>query len=469
MASRLFGTNGIRGVVNEELTSEMALQMGKAIGHVMKGTVALAMDTRSSGDMIRTALSAGLMSVGVRVVVLGMVPTPALQYYVKTHDNIKGGVMITASHNPPQFNGIKCVSADGTEASREEERLIEEIYATVIPTSKWDEVGTMDQVNKAGEDYINAVLSYVDVNLIKNAGLTVCLDCANGAAFETAPMLLKKLKIKTVTINCNAQGEFPGRPSEPTEENLSDLITLTMKTGASLGIAHDGDADRCVFIADGGDFVSGDKSLALLAKLELSKRKGKVVTPVSSSAMVEEVVNDAGGILKYTAVGSPVVARKMKEYGAIFGGEENGGLIFPEMQYCRDGAMTVAKMLEAIATSGPLSIQVSKLPVYHIQKRKVECPDNMKQAVINHLKKTIKDVIMDNTDGLKIIYDDGWVLARPSGTEHIFRIYSESKDEEVSISRADEFQNIVVKFLDPESVMEMSCPGPSSDQEGLAE
>lgn len=458
MAARLFGTNGIRGVVNEDLTSEMALQMGKAIGHVMKGTVAVAMDTRSSGDMIRTALSAGLMSVGVRVVVLGMVPTPALQYYVKTHDNIKGGVMITASHNPPQFNGIKCVSADGTEASREEESLIEETYTTMIPTCKWDETGTMDNVYEAGEEYIDAVLSHVDVNLIKNAGLTACLDCANGAAFETAPMLLKKLQIKTVTINCNAQGEFPGRPSEPTEENLSDLITLTIKTGASVGIAHDGDADRCVFIADGGDFVSGDKSLALLAKLELSKRKGKVVTPVSSSSLVEEVVNDAGGILKYTAVGSPIVARKMKEYGAIFGGEENGGLIFPEMQYCRDGAMTVAKMLESIATSGPLSIQVSKLPVYYTQKRKIECPDNMKHAVINYLKKTVKDGNLDNTDGLKIIFEDGWVLARPSGTEPIFRIYSESKDEEVSISRANHFEELVVKYLDPEAVIDISDP-----------
>ena len=271
-------------------------------------------------------------------------------------------------------------------------------------------------------------------------------------------MLLKKLHIKTVTINCNAQGEFPGRPSEPTEENLSDLITLTTKTGASLGIAHDGDADRCVFIADGGDFVSGDKSLALLAKLELSKRKGKVVTPVSSSSLVEEVVLEAGGILKYTAVGSPIVARKMKEYGAIFGGEENGGLIFPEMQYCRDGAMTVAKMLESIATNGPLSVQMSQLPVYYTQKRKIECPNDMKQAVINYLKKSVKDGNMDNTDGLKIIYADGWVLARPSGTEPIFRIYSESKDEMVSIARANHFEELVANYLDPEAVLDISDP-----------
>lgn len=446
-APKLFGTNGVRGIVNRELTSEMALQMGKAIGTVMKGTVAVATDTRSSGHMIRAALSAGLMAVGVNVIVLGTVPTPALQYYVKTHENVEGGVMITASHNPPPFNGIKCVSADGTEASKEEERKIEELFITDIPVCEWGCVGVIDHINEAGKNYVNAVLSNVDADAIMDADLTVCLDCANGAAFETTPSILKKLKIKTVTLNCNAQGEFPGRPSEPTEDNLSDLIALMKNTNASLGIAHDGDADRCVFITEKGEFVSGDKSLALLAKLELSKNKGgKVVTPVSSSSLVEEIVKDSGGTLIYTAVGSPVVARKMKETGAVFGGEENGGLIFPDMQYCRDGAMTVAKMLECIALYGSLSEQVAELPVYHTQKRKLDCPNDLKEALIGHLKETVTGNI-DDTDGLKIIHDDGWVLVRPSGTEPIFRVYSESKDEKVSIARADTYEAIAAEFL----------------------
>ncbi|MGI5964842.1 MAG: phosphoglucosamine mutase [Candidatus Methanomethylophilaceae archaeon] len=458
MAARLFGTNGVRGIVNESLTSDMAMQLGKAIGKIVGGTVATATDTRSSGDMLRTAVSAGLMAVGANVLYLGTVPTPALQYYVKTHDDVSGGIMITASHNPPQFNGIKFISGDGTEASREEETHIEEAYETEIPTVAWDETGTMDHVNGAGEAYIDAVISNVDAELIRKSKLTACLDCANGAGYKTAPLLLKKLNVKTVTLNCNAQGEAPGRPSEPTEENLADLIYLVKKKKVSLGIAHDGDADRCVFIADGGKYVSGDKSLALLAKAELAKGKGKVVTPVSSSSLVEEVVTDAGGILKYTAVGSPVVARKMKEYDAIFGGEENGGLIFPDMQYCRDGAMTAAKMLETIARNGSLSKQLKLLPVYYTQKRKLECPDNMKQAVINYLKKSVGDIKTDTTDGLKIIYDDGWVLARPSGTEPIFRIYSESKDEAVSVERANEYETRVAKFLDPDAVLDLPEP-----------
>ncbi len=458
MAAQLFGTNGVRGIVNESLTSDMALQLGKAIGTAVKGTVAIATDTRASGDMLRTAVSAGLMAVGANVLYLGTVPTPALQYYVKTHDNVGGGIMITASHNPPQFNGIKFVSGDGTEASREEETRIEEIYATEIPMVNWDETGTMDHVNGAGEAYIEAVISRVDAELIRKSKLTACLDCANGAGYKTTPLLLKKLLVETVTLNCNAQGEAPGRPSEPTEENLTDLIALVKMKNVSLGIAHDGDADRCVFITETGKFVSGDKSLALLAKAELSKGKGKVVTPVSSSSMVEEVVTSAGGILKYTAVGSPTVARKMKEYDAIFGGEENGGLIFPDMQYCRDGAMTVAKMLETIARNGALSKQLEVLPVYHTQKRKLECPDNMKQAVIKYLMKNVKDAQIDTTDGLKIIYADGWILARPSGTEPIFRIYSESKDEVVSIRRANEYETLVAKFLDPDAVLDLPEP-----------
>lgn len=447
-APRMFGTNGFRGIVNQELTSETALQMGKAIGTLFRGTVAVAEDTRSSGDMIRAALSAGLMAVGTDVIVLGTIPTPALQYYVKTHGNVSGGVMITASHNPPPFNGIKCVSADGTEASRQEERRIEELFITDISVCEWDCVGTIDHIDEAGKEYVEAVLSNVDTEAIMNANLTVCLDCANGAAFETAPSILNKLQIKTVTLNCNAQGKNPGRPSEPTEENISDLITLMKKTNASLGIAHDGDADRCVFITEKGDFVSGDKSLALLAKSELLKNKGgKVVTPVSSSSLVEEVVNAAGGSLIYTAVGSPVVARKMKEVGAVFGGEENGGLIFPDMQYCRDGAMTVVKMLESIALYGPLSEQVAELPVYHTQKRKLDCPNTLKDEVTKHLQEIIEDGEIDCTDGLKIIFDDGWVLVRPSGTEPLFRIYSESKNEKVSLSRADEYEDIVAEFL----------------------
>ncbi len=457
MAERMFGTNGVRGVVNEYLTSELSLQMGKAIGMAMRGTIAIATDTRVSAEMVKTAVAAGIMASGHDVLDLGIVPTPALQYFIKEHVGVSGGVMITASHNPPEFNGIKCISDDGTEVDRMEEIRVEELYATEIPCVAWNKVGRMKRINGAGGMYIDHVVSLVDAELIKGAHLTACLDCANGAAFQTTPMLLGMLGVRAITLNCDAQGEFPGHPSEPVEENLGDLMSLVVSTGANLGIAHDGDADRCVFISSDGKYVSGDKSLALLSKYILSEKKGSVVTPVSSSSLVEDVVTEAGGTVVYTPVGSPIVARKMMEIDGVFGGEENGGLIFPEQQYCRDGAMAIAMMLECIVKSGPLNEQVSSLPVYYTEKRKVECPKEMKNKVLEYLENIDKNAKVDRTDGIKLIYDDGWVLARPSGTEPLFRIYSESRDESTAVQRANRFQAMVLDYLNPETVHELSA------------
>ena len=447
MPERLFGTNGVRGIINDDMTSDLALQMGKAIGTVMKGRVAIASDTRTSADMLKMAVSSGIMTVGGDVLDLGVLPTPALQYYIKTHSDLKGGVMITASHNPPMFNGIKCISYDGTELSRKDEEAIEEQFSKDIPGASWSSTGEMERIRGAGEEYVNAILSNVDAEAIRNAELRVCLDCANGAAYETSPLLLKKLNVKVITINCNPQGESPGRPIEPTEDNIKDIISLTRSSRSDLGIAHDGDADRCVFISSDGKFVDGDKSLALLSKYALSKEKGLIVTPVSTSSLVKEVVEAAGGTMEYTAVGSPIVARKMMETGAMFGGEENGGLIFPEQQFCRDGGMAIAKMLECVVKAGPLKAQLSKLPTYYTVKKKIECPNDMKKHVLEHIENESAGAAIDKTDGMKAIFDDGWILARPSGTEPVFRIFSESKDEDIANERAERYENMVKEYL----------------------
>ena len=450
MVQRMFGTNGVRGVVNEDMNTDLALQMGKAIGKFFNGTVAIATDTRVSGDMIKAAVSAGLMATGCTVRDLGVVPTPAIQYHVKTDDDVVGGVMITASHNPPKFNGIKCIDGDGTEMPREKEEQIEVLYASEIPCQAWNDIGSMETYGNAGEDYIDAVLRHVDVAAIRRAGLTAVLDCANGAACHTTPLLLKKLGVRAVTLNADMQGEFPGHPSEPTAENLKDLLYLTKAINADIGIAHDGDADRAVFATNDGSFVPGDKSLALMAKSTvLANGGGLIVTPVSSSSMVEEVVNKAGGKLIYTAVGSPVVARRMMAEGSKFGGEENGGLIFAEHQYCRDGAMTIAKMIESIVKFGPLLKQIQELPVYYTDKRKIECPNNRKSDLIEYMKgKFSPGNKVDLTDGMKILFSDGgWVLLRPSGTEPIFRIYSESKNKDLAEQRCSEFESAAKAFM----------------------
>ncbi|MBO4503001.1 MAG: phosphoglucosamine mutase, partial [Candidatus Methanomethylophilus sp.] len=232
--SKLFGTNGVRGVVNQDMNSQLALQMGKAIGAVMPGTVAIATDTRYTCDMIRSAVSSGLMAVGCDVLYLGAIPTPALQYYVKTHQ-VSAGVMITASHNPPEFNGIKVIDSDGTEASAEHEKEIEDKYDETIPLTEWGKIGSCKEVSGAADDYVDAIISKLDVDAIKAANLTVILDCTNGASFYTSPLLLRKLGVRAITLNADMQGEFPGHPSEPTAENLKDLLYLTKAVNADIG------------------------------------------------------------------------------------------------------------------------------------------------------------------------------------------------------------------------------------------
>ena len=443
----LFGINGVRGTANRDLSPEKALQIGKAIGRTYGRRIALATDARDSADMLKSAVSAGIMSVGCDIVDLGILPTPTLQYYVKTHDDITGGVVITASHNPPDYNGFKFIREDGIEATRAEEQTIESFCSTDIAPAEWSEIGEMTKGTGAIIEHVDAVVSHVDADVIRTAKLTVCIDCANGATCIATPLLLKKLNVKAFTINADPQSESPGRSSEPTEENIAPLMALTAQVGADLGAAHDGDGDRTIFVTEKGDYVIGDVSLALIAKAMLQEHKGKVITPVSSSAIVEDVVEGNGGLLKYTAVGSHVVVKKMEENMAVFGGEENGSMVFPEIQLCRDGLMTLAKMLECVAKNGPLSEQMSAFERYHNVKRNVPCPDAMKSKLLDHFSDGVAGNRVETVDGLKIYFDDGWILLRPSTTEELFRIYSESKDEAIAQNRAEEYESEALSFL----------------------
>lgn len=448
--SKMFGTNGIRGEANKYLSCELSLKTGKAIAEVLgPGPIAIAIDTRVSSDMIRSAVSAGLMSMGVEVHDLGMVPTPALQYYVKTHEEVTGGVMITASHNPPEFNGIKCISADGTECSHEEESAIEDAYDRDLKVVPWDRIGSIRTIEGAGEAYIDAVASKVDVDLIRKADLTVVLDCANGASVHTSPLLMEKLGVRAVVLNGEPDGMFPGHYSEPVEENLSELKSEVVRVGADLGFAHDGDADRCVFISDTGKYLPGDVGLALLSILCMKTTKGKkqVVSTIALSNMVEDAINEAGGTLVRTAVGAPKVARRMIEEGAPIGGEDNGGIIFADHQLCRDGALAAARMIEFAARYGSIQKHVDDLPEYCTIKSAIYCDDDRKSYLIDRLADKYSKESIDRTDGLKITFSDGWVLLRPSGTEPKFRIYSESKDPKVAKDRSEQFLKDAAEIL----------------------
>ena len=437
---KMFGTNGIRGIANEYLECDMLIKIGMSIAKVLgPGPIAIAMDTRTSSDMIRSAVSAGIMSMGCDIHNLGMVPTPALQYYVKSHDDVTGGVMITASHNPPEFNGVKCISSDGTECSPEEERAIEDTFDMKLRAMPWNDIGSEVIVSDAAEQYINAIIAKADVELLMKANLSICIDCSNGAASFTTPELLRRLGVKVFAINSCPDGMFPGHHSEPVESNLTELIKTTPFVKADVGAAHDGDADRCIFVTSSGRYLPGDVSLALLSKNAVLTSKGskKVVTTVAVSSMVSDAVKDAGGSIELTAVGSPKVARRMMECNGIIGGEDNGGIIIAEHQYCRDGAMAIVRMLESIARNGPLDGQVDALPKYTTIKHVLACRDDLKTKITQELTRIHQKDELNTTDGIRIDYADGWAIMRPSGTEPKFRITAESKDPDTAKRYAD--------------------------------
>ncbi len=448
-AHRLFGTNGVRGVVNsKEMDCQFALRLGMAIGTFMKGTVMIGTDARTSNEMIKSACASGLMATGCTVMDCGVVPTPTLQYSVKV-GRAAGGVVITASHNPPEFNGIKAIASDGTEMSREDEERIERIFHNgAFAVADWTKVGRVATNATAVDRYIGGILSKVDVPAIRRANLRVAVDCSNGAASLVTPKLLERLGVRYVTLNADPNGAFPAHNSEPTPENTVDLVELVKSGDFDVGFVHDGDADRTIFVDENGRYLYGDRSLAIVANYICSQKKGRlVVTTVGGSMCIEDAVKMAGGSVIYTKVGSPVVARVMMDKGGIFGGEENGGLIFADFQYCRDGAMAVAKMLEIVARKGKLSEINDRIPQYCQCKVKTACPEDRKLKVMEEVASGAKGARVDTTDGVKIFFEDGWVLLRPSGTEPIFRVYSESKSKSRAEKLADDYKKRVEKIV----------------------
>jgi len=456
--TKLFGTNGIRGVVNKDMNTDLALNIGKAWGTYLKKEikrpkVAIGTDARLSNNMLKNAISSGLLSTGCDVVDCGMMPTPTLQYVVR-EKKFDSGVIITASHNPPNFNGIKGVASDGTEFSKDIEEEIEKIYFEEnFILVDWDQVGDFNTWDGGIDLYINGILSVVDVDIIKNNNFHVVLDCGNGAGCVVTPKLLDKLNCKTTFLFCEADGTFPGRNSEPLPENLEELIKKVPEVGADVGVAQDGDADRAIFVDEKGNYIWGDKTLALGAKYATIENKGGInVTPVTTSSCFDDVVKQHNGTVIHTAVGSPIVARVMIDKNSVFGGEENGGLIFPEMQYCRDSAMSIAKILEIMAKHDrKISELIDEIPKYEVFKTKMPCPNEKKQIVMKKLAEKTKNdpkiKNVDETDGVKLYLEDGWVLMRPSGTEPIFRVYSESKDKKRAEEIADTYRKITESII----------------------
>jgi phosphomannomutase/phosphoglucomutase len=439
--TKLFGTNGIRDVVNDGLTPNFIADIVSAIASTFKGTIVVGADARLSSPAIKSIVIGTLAMNGIDVIDLGYAPTPAIQLYVKNHSEINGGVIITASHNPPEFNGIKCLSSDGSEIDKILEDKIEEIYFNKRYAHRaWNDIGRISKTEVALPEYIDKVVAHLPYRK-KIKTLKVVIDGANSVGSLTSPFIVEKMGHIPITINGNLQGTFLSRQPEPVKENLQFLMETVKVLNADVGIAHDGDADRCVFIDNKGNFIPGEYSLAIIARDIVSRNgKGLVVTPISTSSIVEKTIKEYNGIVKYTKVGAPPVISSMKEYNAIFGGEENGGLIFPFHLYARDGGMSLAYMLSILESSEmSLNDLFSSMPKLGFVKKKVYCPDDKKMEIMKNIESSIENVRYEKIDGIKIHHDDCWVLIRPSGTESIIRIYAEAETEEKAQHIAEDY------------------------------
>ncbi len=451
-SSKLFGTNGIRGLVNKELTPEMAINVASSIGTFFKRkNLLLGYDARTSGPMFAKAVIAGLTSTGCNVFFAGMAPTPALQFAVKNH-GMDGGVIITASHNPPEYNGIKVIWNDGIEISHEQETEIENVYFENKPVfAEWNKLGTTNELVGVNDEYIEAIKKHVNTSKIAEKHYHVVVDAANSVGGLTAPILLRDLGCKITSLNANIDGTFPGRMPEPRPENLEELARTVKAVGADLGVAFDGDADRSIFVDENGQIYMGDKTFAVVEKHFLIENpNSKIVTPVSSSTLIKDIADAYKGEIVWTKVGSVTVSQKMKEIKAKLGGEENGGVFYGPHQAVRDGAMTTALILNIMAETGEkLSKLIAEQPQYFIEKGKVECPEDKKEKLLEKLLEQVKGANVSTLDGVKIWFEDkSAILVRPSGTEPVYRLYAEAKNQKKALKLVEDYSAKLRKILE---------------------
>ncbi len=444
---KLFGTSGIRGKIRDEITPELALKVGKAIStYLGKGNrVVIGYDTRTSNLMLERAVSAGILQGGCHVLSVGMVPTPVVGYATMKL-NADAGVMITASHNPSPYNGIKLWNPDGMAYLQEQERTIEKIiHENNFYEASWEDIGQITDISPVVNNYIEDLLGLMDIE----PGLKVVVDCANGAAAYLSPLILRKAGCKVVSLNAQPDGFFPGRNPEPSEANLQELMKVVKVTGADLGIAHDGDADRMIAVDDKGRMADFDKLLALVS----AEIGGCVVTTVDASACIDRALEEVGGTVERTKVGDVHVAEMIHMIGANFGGEPSGTWLHPQFCMCPDGILSALRVIELVQNKGPLSKLLDDIPSYPTIRDKIDCQEDQKDPIMRKaetdLSRIYEDVADINLkDGVRISFTDGsWVLVRPSGTESFIRITLEGKTEDKARMIHEKAADFIHDFL----------------------
>jgi len=447
----LFGTNGIRGVFGKDITLDFIVDISRSLAaYYKKGPILVGRDGRNSNNILFNIVTATLNSNGLDTVDAGILPTPCLQYATKTN-NYQGGIMITASHNPPEYNGVKPIANDGVELPRQDESVVEKIFTNKAFITS-ETLGRNFKEEMIIDKYIDDVLALIDADKIRKHKFKVTMDLGNGVQALVAPLLAKKLRCNVITLNGTIDGNFPGRGSEPTPSNLNLMSSIVKETNSDIGAAYDGDGDRSIFCDEKGIVHWGDKTGTLLARYLISNRhpKAKIVCPVNTTHILTKVAQDGGSEIVHTKVGSVEVSREMVKQGAIIGMEENGGFMYGALNQVRDGALTTALMLDLMASEDTsLSESLSSLPKVYQYKSKFECSKmSMIQKVMDSVKNHGSPMKIETLDGVKIWFDEeSWLMLRPSGTEPLIRIYGESSDELLINSKVNEYTRLVMESL----------------------
>jgi phosphoglucosamine mutase len=430
LRSKLFGSSGVRGLVNVDLTPILAAKIGLAVVTFSKAKKVLAArDTRVSGLMLENALVSGLLAAGANVTCSDVVPTPVLAFLTKKL-NADAGVMITASHNPPEYNGIKIFDNDGLAYDEESQNKIERIIDRgSFSLAEWRNIG---QATCTDESSLYFEMMAKSVKLEKKWHLVVDPGC--GATYSLAPAVFKKLGCRLLAVNAQPDGFFPARSSEPNPDSLKPLAKIVKRLGVDMGIAYDGDGDRVAFIDEKGNFADFDRSLAAYAAHVVKKNGGgTVATNVEASMCVEKMVEAQGGRVIRTKVGDIYISEAVKRHTTVFGGEPCGAWIHPKFHYCPDGILSSILLLKALEDEGKrLSEFIAETPQYATVRENIHCSNKIKHAVVEEAGEDLKTVFpsykeFSTVDGARLTIRNGWILVRASGTEPVIRLTAEGE------------------------------------------
>jgi phosphomannomutase len=435
----MVSVSGIRGRVGDALTPEVVARYAAAFGAwsiAQPGAsrkIIVGRDSRVSGPMFHRIVVGTLQLVGADVIDIGLTTTPGCQLAVE-HHHAAGGLMLSASHNPIEWNALKCIGSTGLFLEASQGLAMRALVETGIPYATWDKIGEVTTDTEVAARHIDSVLAipYIDVEAIRARKFKVVLDCVRGAGASIMPALLARLGCEVVGMNLEPDGRFPREP-EPIPDNLREFEKFAQGTGADIGFAVDPDVDRLALLDDQGKAIGEDYTLALAARLVLRHRKGPVVTNLSTSLLIDDVAREAGVDAVRAPVGEVNVAVRMRELNSPIGGEGNGGVILPEVHLGRDAPIGAALLLQLLVEEGrPLSAIVADLPRYVIVKDKLPRPDVSLEQVYGALRAAFPDAAADTQDGLRLSWPDRWVHVRPSGTEPIVRVIAEAPNEDAA-------------------------------------